>query len=324
MDIASSLRFVKGAVAGKTAVPEMTHFAIERNTIRSFNGTMALCSPIAFDVDCMPKASTFAHAINNCEADVITLSMTPNSRLRVQGGDFRAYIECIDDPVAHVLPEGDMVPIDGDVFLDAFKRLMPFVGDDASRLWTNGILLNKQSACATNNVCLVEYWLGILLPYTINVPSVAIREMLRIKESPVAMQLTESSVTFHYADQRWLRTQLYETTWPFEKMQQIFELPHSPTPTPEGLAAAIERVIPFLQSRNGDIYLRNQTINTSKEEDDGVTIAVANMPENDGCYGAEQLRIVATTANKVDWSGYPGPCIFYGDKLRGAIIGRRM
>jgi len=40
------LRFVQGAVAKKDFVPAMTHFRIEKGTVRSFNGNLAICSPL--------------------------------------------------------------------------------------------------------------------------------------------------------------------------------------------------------------------------------------------------------------------------------------
>ena len=51
------LKFVQGAVSSKDFIPALTHFRIENGTVRSFNGLLALCSPIALDIDCTPKAS---------------------------------------------------------------------------------------------------------------------------------------------------------------------------------------------------------------------------------------------------------------------------
>ena len=54
------LRFVKGAVARKDLVPGMTHFVIEQGTIRSYNGSLALCSQINLDLECKPNAEQLA------------------------------------------------------------------------------------------------------------------------------------------------------------------------------------------------------------------------------------------------------------------------
>lgn len=84
------LKFVQGAVAKKDLLPAMTHFAIEGGHVRSYNGTLALSSPIPFDIDCKPKAGPLVQAIANCN-DTVTLSMTPAGKLRIQSGKFWAF-----------------------------------------------------------------------------------------------------------------------------------------------------------------------------------------------------------------------------------------
>ena len=101
-------RFVKGAVATKDFVPAMTHFRIEKGTVRSFNGNMAICSPIALDLECTPKAETLVRAISNCQEEVV-LSMTAKGRLKVHSGSFNAYIETIEGDTPHLEPSGKRV-----------------------------------------------------------------------------------------------------------------------------------------------------------------------------------------------------------------------
>ena len=134
------LKFVQGAVAKKEFIPAMTHFAIKNGRVRAYNGTLALCSPSPFDIDCKPKAIQLVQAISKCE-DVVNLSMTPAGRLRIESGKFRAFVDCVDQETVHVMPQGQILPINGEELLKAFSTLSPFIGNDASRPWTNGILL---------------------------------------------------------------------------------------------------------------------------------------------------------------------------------------
>lgn len=82
------LKFVQGAVGKKDLLPAMTHFQIQNGHVRSYNGTLALSSPLPFDIDCCPKAEQLVKAIGQCD-EVITLSMTPGNKLRVQSGKFQ-------------------------------------------------------------------------------------------------------------------------------------------------------------------------------------------------------------------------------------------
>jgi hypothetical protein len=44
----------------------------------------------------------------------------------------------------------------------------------------------------------------------------------------------------------------------------------------------------------------------------------------EGKYNIEMLNLLKGVATTIDWSGYPGPCMFFGNRIRGAIIGMRM
>lgn len=312
------LKFVQGAVAKKDFVPAMTHFAIEKGTVRAYNGVLALSSPIPFDIDCKPKATPLVQAISNC-METVTLSITTAGRLRVQSGSFKAFIDCIEGETPHVQPEGEEVHFDGEQVLKAFQTLEPFVGNDASRPWTNGILLRGQSAFATNNVCLVEYWIGADVPFTVNVPMSAIREMLRIGEAPTHAQLDASSITFHYSDDRWIRSQLYSTEWP--DLTGILNRPSKPIQIDERIFEGIEVIKPFCDAL-GRIHFDNEALKTHLEEGAGASYDVPGFTAN-GVYRFEILKLLKGVAQTIDFGTYPEPCMFFGERLRGAIVGMR-
>src|SRR5690606_18339797 len=139
--------------------------------------------------------------------------LTPAGKLAVRSGPFRAYIETFPDEFPETAPEGDCVDVPPGI-VEAVRGLYPFTSDDATRPWAAGVLFHGQSAFATNNIALVEAWLGARMPVTVNVPRYALREVLRIGQEPIRLQVSEQSLTFHYEGDRWLRTQLNSTAWP--------------------------------------------------------------------------------------------------------------
>lgn len=313
------LKFVQGAVARKDFLPAMTHFRIEGGHVRSFNGHMALSSPIPFNIDCTPKADALVRAISNCE-ETITLSMTQAGKLRVQSGRYKAFVELIDGPTPHVEPAGQPVQFDGKVLLEAFKVLMNFVGDDASRPWTNGILLSGQSAYATNNVCLIEYWLGVQTPVVINIPGDAVREILRINEPPTFAQMDSNSITFHFADERWIRTQLLETAWP--DLSKLLDHTCSPVAIDPRLFDGLEFIKGFGDDV-GRVYIKDGMLRTHLEEEVGATYEADGIGI-EGLYQSKMLMLLKGVATHADFGRYPLPTLFFGERLRGAIIGMRM
>jgi DNA polymerase III sliding clamp (beta) subunit (PCNA family) len=312
------LRFVQGAVAKKDFLPALTHFRIENGTVRSFNGDLALSSPIAFDIECSPKAVPFVKAIQNCNETVV-LQLTPAGRLNVRSGAFNAFIECTEVETPHVLPEGEFIEINGVELLAAFKVLQPLIGEDASRPWSNGLLLRGQSAFATNNVILAEYWIGTDFPIVCNIPRECINEMLRIKTPPVSAQISSNSITFHYESKRWIRTGLRSTEWP--PVESMLSKSSNPVPVNPQLFKALANIEPF-SDKMGRVYIYKNIMATCMEEGEGARFEIPDLGF-EGVYQIEMLRLIEGVTKQADFTKYPEPSTFFGDRVRGLIIGLR-
>lgn len=312
------LKFVMGAVSKKDFLPALTHFRIEGGTVRSFNGTLALSCPIPLDIDCVPKADPLVKAIQHCD-ETVTLSLTATGRLSVKSGAFKALIDCVEEETPHVVPEGDRFEIDGEALVKALKTLNPFIGDDASRPWSNGVLLLGHSAYATNNITLVEYWVGDAFPICCNVPKAAIKEMLRIGEAPIWAQATDNSITFHYTGDRWIRSQLFETKWP--DINKILSAPSTQTTMDDRLFEALVKLKPFAD-KLGRVFFKDGVVSTHEQSLEGASFEIPNLLV-EGIYQIEMLARLQGVAHTIDFTTYPKPCMFQGDRLRGAIIGMR-
>lgn len=312
------LKFVQGAVAKKDFLPALTHFRIENGHVRSFNGTLALSTPIKLDLDVTPKAEPFVKAIQNCK-ETVSMHMTPAGRLGITSGAFKAYIECVETETPHVVPEGEEFEIDGEALLKAMKTIAPFIGDDASRPWSNGILLKGQSAFATNNVSLIEYWVGSTFPITCNVPRAAVRELLRINEIPRRAQADDKSISFHFDDGRWIRSALLEIDWP--DLNKVLDVPSNATTIDERIYEALDTIKPFTDKQER-VYIHDGKISTTLAQGEGASYDIPDFPY-EGVYQLHILNLLRGTADSIDFSTYPKPCQFFGDRLRGAIIGMR-
>jgi len=316
----AELKFCQGAVSKRDLIPAMAHFAIDNGRVRAYNGVVALCSPIALDLDCKPRAEPMVRAIGHCD-ETVTLARTPAGKLSIKSGAFRALVECLPDEevTPHVEPEGIYYEINGAALLDAMRACEPFVGDDASRPFSNGILLKGQSAFATNNVTAVEYWIGTAFPDVVNIPMKCVQEMTRIGEAPIGAQFASNSVTFHYEGNRWIRTQLLSSEWP--DLAQILDRPSNPQPIDKAVFAAAAKIKPFLDKYDR-VFFDKGIVGTTSDHMEGTYVEVPGFDAN-GVYRFKYLDILKDTAESIDWSTYPGPCMFFGPRLRGAIIGLR-
>lgn len=314
-----ALRFVQGAIAKKDLVAALTHFRIQDGEVKGYNGMIALRSPIPLNLNVTPKALPFIKAIQTCR-DTVSLHVTPKGKLAVASGGFKAFVECLPDAYPDVGPEGPRVELEPGL-LAALKTLLPFVSEDASRPWSRGILLRGQSAFATNNVVLVEYWLPAPAPIVVNLPKAAVVELVRIGEDPVALQMTETNVTFHFTGGRWLRTQTFSSEWP-DLAAILNRGPGEQLPILDGFWEAVEDLAPFVGPISA-LYLRNGSISTTRGEDEGASQDVPGLVA-EGVFNIEYLRLLEDVAVTADFIHKGSPVsLFFGDRLRGAIAGLR-
>lgn len=315
-----SLKFVQGAVARKDYVEALTCFQIKDSTIKGFNGAMCLCGPIDMTLDCTPKAKPFIKAIQTCE-ETVQLHMENPTKLAIKSGKFKVFVDCAEDETYPIIePEGEVIELE-DGFLEAIKTVSKFVAEDASRPWACGVLFRGPSAFATNNIVIVEYWLGYNFPVEINIPAAAVDELVRINEEPISLQLCESSITFHYSDGRWIRSQLLETKWP--DIAAMLNRESEQKPLPKGLFPAAATLMPFADEL-GRVHLREGMLATHATDLEGATQEVEDITDAEtSCFGFKHLMLLDGVATTIDLAAYPQPCMFFGDKIRGAIIGIR-
>lgn len=318
----NDLKFVQGAVAKKDYVPELTHFHISDGRIFGFNGILAISTPTDLAVSARPKAAPFVKAVERIPADAeVVLNLTEAGRLSIKAGNFRAYIECHDDAEATmtIAPEGEYVELPPGL-LPVLRVVAPFMGIDATRPWAMGVHLSGQSAYATNNIALIEHWLPLDFPFPLTIPAEAVKEMIRVGVEPVGIQVSERAVTFHYSNGAWIRTALVVGDWP--NISRVLDVESDAEETPEGFFEAIRRLDAFTSKEN-HIFLRGGVIATSRHEGDGALVELDDFG-GVGCHFLAQMSKLDGVATHIDFKGWPGPCMFFGDMLRGAIIGLGM
>lgn len=319
-----ALKFVQGAVAKKDFVPALTHFRIARGHIKGFNGSLAISSPIELDLDASPRAAPFVKAIAAC-TDTIALHMASNGKLVVRSGNFKAHIDC-DDPknFPDIKPGGQMVKLD-ESLLPALACLEPFIAEDASRPWACGVLFDGTTAFSTNNIVLVQYWLGFNFPGRVNIPANAVRELLRIGVNPIRLQIEPNRLTFHYEDGRWISTALFVTQWPDtgELLDRFLNVPAA------ALSAdfwpALEQLLPFVDEMSR-VYFHEGVIlgTTATPNVDGTSVVCPSGCPTAGIFNAKQLFALQGIIKQIGFDAYPQPVPFFGERTRGIITGLRV
>ena len=310
------LRLVRGAVAKKDIVPVLTHFHVYDGRIQGGNGKIAIDCPCEslkgfdFTVPC----ERFLKAVDACNGE-------PNikvkeTKLTVSKKKFRATLPLSN----HETFPRDTSPtsyddMDASDLLQAMRVLLPFVADDATRLWSNGIWFNDGYAYATNNVVLIRT--PVELQASFILPSFAVEEILRVGMLPTGFHVDDKSLYLMYQNGMWLRSHLIEGQWPESVATMIQETKTIPL-EPEFIAA-VEQIVPFCPNEAlPRICLDDGKVAT---DDGAMSAEVGGFKGMTGYYRAEPLLAVARVASHIDFSTYPKPCYFKGYAVEGVLVG---
>ena len=86
----------------------------------------------------------------------------------------------------------------------------------------------------------------------------------------------------------------------------------------------VDMLRPFLNDFN-TVYLSPDRISTSQHDGDGTEVEtqIEGITEMQA-YHHKQLVTLGLIAKTIDWTAYPRPLMFRGDRLRGALVGQRI
>lgn len=319
-----ALKFVLPAVAKKDNLrPVLTHFLITNHTVSASNGRLALCSPVDIDLEVCPLATEFTKALEACE-ETILLHVNNAGKVVVRSGNFKTLVNSLavpEHPLTAFQPSGRRIELN-DTFLPALTHLEKFVSPDDSRSWAQGILFDGESAYATNNVVLIQFWLGFKFPVRVNIPLAAVRELIRIGENPVALQVNDRNITFFFSNGRYLITVLFSEPW--QDVAKLFaqDYGQGQAPFPPGFWEALEKLAPFFDDM-GRVYFHDgyAMATTATLNDSGASVVCPGVP-NAGIFNGRALLNLRPVARTIGFAAYPGPVFFYGDASRGIVLGR--
>ena len=321
----TALKFAQRAIARSGLAPTLSCFRMSNGRVTASNGVLAMSAPLTLSFEAAPAAVHFTKAIDACEGPM-TIAQDSPTRMTVKAGGFKASIPCL--PVATiptVRPEGEFIP--NISLVDAFKMLRPFVStdDQPDKAWANGIMLDSQYAWATNNVTLTQCWLGgSHVPFKINIPLPMVDEIIHVRDEPTTLQVGRASITAHYADGRWIRSQLSALEWP--NLGTVLESAWEGR-TLESVRLefkdACAKLAKFAGKDDHKTYLRGLDVATARSNDTDGIASVAVLCDNEGCYHTRYLADVLAVAEAADFGNYPRPVPFVGGMMRGVICGVR-
>lgn len=322
VDFKQALKYIRGAVDPGQFVPAFKNYAISGGTIQGTDGIITLNAPVDSDLSICVDANKFVRTIMTCneEGAAVEISQTDTGNLRVKQGKFRAVVPATPDVDTFPWsdPEGARWPIP-DNFMEALRELQPFIGTDATRPWSMGVLIRNGRLYVTNNVVLVRATLsddtwneldGVIIP------SRAVEELLRLAIQPKAMLVSAQALTFMHSRSWWMKTTRINGIWPtVDTMIDDASAASNPLRIEDDLRDGIQRLLPFARGA-APIYLLNGQLATSLTYDeDGA--AIDGFDSITFALSAEVFKLILGVATHFEPSQYPKPVYFVGANVAG-------
>lgn len=293
----------------------MSHVKIQDNMLTVTNGKVSLEARVHDMPDMVVPAALLKKAISVKGDKSYSVG---DHYVTVKSGKFRARLPISTAVFPERVEEIDEYTNHGDL-LHAFAALRPFVAIDATRPWACAIRVADGYAYATNNIVVARYPIS----YTgenFNVPSYALDVLLQLDTYILkGVQKTAQALRFHFEGSLTLTSNFVDLEWP--DMHKFFDRGTTDQAVPLALRDIVDTLLPFVpDAKFPIIIIKDRCVSTQQ----GTQSAEVDLAVNAAAaFHAKPLDQVLAAATHFDFSDYPKPCRWRGDKLEGVIAGVR-
>lgn len=307
------------SVTTEVGTPYQTHILLQNKTAVAYNDILSAGCLIDEEIFAAPHNSTLIKALSKCtEGYSLTIDGT---KIICKSGKFKASIPCMDPSLlVFRFPDNPCAVLD-----DSFKAAIQCMDilkaePNAQETHLLAFLLNGQSTLTTNGKLLIEYWHGLDLP-TIAIPKAIIAPILKSPKKLTQFGFSQTSVTFYFEDNSWIKSQLYDKPYPVESVLNLMNKNCNPIPVPADFFKALATVEPF--SESGSVYFERDLLCSHNTVEAGATHECIGLSKGP-VYNAKYLNMIKDYVTQIDFfvperNGYL--CYFYGKQTRGIIAG---
>lgn len=293
------------------------HVYIGRGQLVGFDGTLAAGHPISEDIEAVPHSGKLLKALERSD-ETVNVTLNDSKRLSVKAGKFRAVIDCLEIGEFYS-PQGDSpIAVIDDKLKEGFKAITHIVNHEADKVHFASVLLRRNSMVTTDGRTMFEYWHGIDLP-EMALPKAAAIAITKTDKRLVKFGYSGHSATFHFEGGAWIRTLLYNDTWP--DVDRVLNVPTNAWPVPPTLFAAARAVAPFCADNdNGALSFFDEAIGSHANLSQGAVHEVPGLLAGPK-FNHEQLAQIEAHVKTIDFTTKVGNAFFFGDNIRGCIAG---
>jgi len=291
------------------------------------NGVVTVGIPINTNLFACPNLAKMVNALRIC-GNAFDLTQLPDGALAIKGGTFRARIPCIDvnlAPASQILPDQGLYALDSR-FTAALFAVAPIASENATRLIETTVLCRNQTVVASDGKIIFEVFHGINFPELV-LPKLAVTILGKTKKEPVTFGVGYnqdnkiSSITLHFSDNSWLKSQLYVEDWP--NVDRI-------------LAALVncklEKLAPdFFEACNNvakfvepgkSVHLNKATIQDNDNDENAAQVLQIDTGIS-ASFNPSYVKFLSNYVNKIGYSEAIRALLFVGDTARAVLMTMR-
>ena len=307
-----ALKFLSLAQS-KAGTDNQTHCQIENHWGIVNNGIISMGVPVEEDLDVCPHTYMFLASLQECKGSV-QMTQTARTSLEVKSDNFQAKIDCVEAISDYELTCMNIVDLTiapiTDAVIDAFRCVGRLASKTSENYVFSSVLLQSGSAVATDGSAILEYWHGVNLPPNLLIPKEAVEIIIKSKKSLKSFGFSESSMTFYFEDNSWIKTELI--TEPYIAYQQLLNVPSNAVELPPEFFAGVKSLSPITQDKiinfdeNGFF-----TNNNARFELPGLPKDIA--------FSIDYLLDLQEFIVSADFNVQEQCCLFFGNNVRGIL-----
>lgn len=289
-----------------------THCIINNHWCVAFDGLLMIGCKVEEDISACPNTSKLLTALQKCGAQIAITQLTENA-IDVKSDKFKAKIDCVSlDQMPLSSPDPFAGPIT-DAVKAACGALAWLATEGATQPFKAGVYVKAGSAVATSGMVLLEYWHACNMPELL-LPKRTAEVLSRIDRKLVGFGFSQTSVTFYFEDESFIKSQLLDDRFPeYEKLFDGFS-GMSSVPVSPDFFKAVESIAPFAEQKIA--WFRGNRLQSHKVDDLGASHECEGMPNIDGC-NVEFLKACQPHFHNVIFGN--GSLMFSNGMVRGCI-----
>ncbi|MCW2763965.1 MAG: hypothetical protein JWR85_4166 [Marmoricola sp.] len=313
-NLIDGLKFVSIAQKEK-GEPRQTHCILGNGWIVASDGGISAGCRIEDEIQAAPHTRRMIAALQKATGQISIVQLA-SGKLSIKGGKFSTLVPCLDiADMPDVSPDPQIALLTNEI-KRGFAACAVLANEASPEPYRAGVLLQANSIVGTNGHALIEYWHGIDLPPGLMIPKASAMAVAGCPKNLVGFGFTDRSVTFHFEDFSFIKTQLFNDQFP--DYARLLDKECNPWPIPPDFFTAIDTIEEF--SDNGLLYFDNNLMKSSRNDSEGATYEVAGLVGGMG-FNHKYLKAVQPEFKKAAFDPAGGEVLFFGDVSRGIVKG---